>query len=160
MRAAQPHTWQNLKGLGFVAGSRATLDNTEEALLPPLPGRDFVNPSDGELEELAAEGVCPPPWLRLHVADHVCMRRAVHAWDCRVITLHFRHQICSTKLGVSKDWPTQNLSTALLMAQERPRPHRTRQRMFNVNAFPSQCCSVYPCTLVVTCELQAHAASS
>ncbi|KAK9842029.1 hypothetical protein WJX81_004728 [Elliptochloris bilobata] len=35
---------------------RATLDDTEEALLPPLPGRDFVNPTDGELEELAAEG--------------------------------------------------------------------------------------------------------
>lgn len=38
-----------------ATGSRATLDDTEEAL---LPGRDFVNPSDVELEELAAEGVC------------------------------------------------------------------------------------------------------
>ena len=87
MRAAQPQARHNLRLWFFLlAGSRATLDNTEEALLPPLPGRDFVNPSDGELEELAAEGVRPGLRLHLHVAGRVCMRWAVHAIDCTAIT--------------------------------------------------------------------------
>ena len=54
-RSPSPFPRPRAEPLHPATGSRATLDDTEEAL---LPGRDFVNPSDIELEELAAEGVC------------------------------------------------------------------------------------------------------